>query len=151
MTEMRKTLTFAGAAVALAALALATTPHQKAPDQFFDQGQAFFPDFTDPNAARTLEVVDWDEATGAAVPFKVTFRAAVGPFRRTTTIRPTVRTDSPRPRPADQYHKDDFRTDNAADYEACGVVDPLDTANRAPRAWQARHHPRATTTWCWPT
>jgi hypothetical protein len=25
--------------------------------------------------------------------------------------------------------KDDFRTDNVADYEACGVIDPLDTAN----------------------
>lgn len=130
MSEMRKTLMFAGAAVALAALALATTPRQKTPDQFFDQGQAFFPDFTDPNAARTLEVVDWDEGTGAAVPFKVTFQGgrwtipshhdypADGKDRLAKTAAGMI-----------GITKDDFRTDNVADYEACGVIDPLDTTN----------------------
>ena len=56
MSEMRRTLTFAGVAAVLAVLALVTAPRQKAPEAFFDQGEAFFPDFTDPNAARTLEV-----------------------------------------------------------------------------------------------
>ncbi|MCI0451097.1 MAG: DUF4340 domain-containing protein [Candidatus Latescibacteria bacterium] len=130
MTEMRKTLTFAGAAVALAVLAVATTPRQKAPDEFFDQGEAFFPDFTDPNSARTLEVVTWDETTGSAVPFKVTYQGgrwtipshhgypADGKDRLAKTAAGVI-----------GVTKDDFRTDNAADYEACGVVDPLDTAN----------------------
>jgi hypothetical protein len=127
---MRKTITFAGVGLALAALALATTPRQKAPDEFFDQGETFFPDFTDPNAARTLEVVEWDEATGSAVPFKVTFEGgrwtipshhgypADGKDRLAKTAAGVI-----------GITKDDFRTDNVADYEACGVIDPLDTAN----------------------
>jgi hypothetical protein len=130
MTEMRKTLTFAGAAVVLVALAVATTPRQKAPDEFFDQGETFFPDFTDPNSARTLEVVTWDEATGSAVPFKVTYQGgrwtipshhgypADGKDRLAKTAAGVI-----------GVTKDDFRTDNAADYEACGVVDPLDTSS----------------------
>ncbi len=130
MTEMRKTLTFAGAAVALVVLAVATTPRQKAPDEFFDQGETFFPDFTDPNSARTLEVVEWDEATGSAAPFKVTYQGgrwtipshhgypADGKDRLAKTAAGVI-----------GVTKDDFRTDNAADYEACGVVDPLDGSN----------------------
>jgi len=130
MTETRKTLTFAGAALALAALTLATTPRQKAPDEFFDQGEAFFPDFNDPNSARTLEVVEWDEATGSAAPFKVTFQGgrwtipshhgypADGKDRLAKTAAGVI-----------GITKDDFRTDNAIDYEAAGVIDPLDTAN----------------------
>ncbi len=130
MTEMRKTIFFAGAALVLAALALATTPRQKAPDEFFDQGEPFFPDFNDPNSARTLEVVEWDEATGAAVPFKVTYQGgrwtipshhgypADGKDRLAKTAASVI-----------GITKDDFRTDNAADYEACGVIDPLDASN----------------------
>jgi hypothetical protein len=130
MTEMRKTITFAGVGLVLAALALATTPRQKTPDEFFDQGEPFFPDFTDPNAAKTLEVVEWDEATGSAVPFKVTFEGgrwtipshhgypADGKDRLAKTAAGVI-----------GITKDDFRTDNVADYEACGVIDPLDTGN----------------------
>lgn len=134
MSEMRKTITFAAAAVALAALAVVTAPRQKTPEAFFDQGEGFFPDFTDPNAARTLEVVDWDEQAGAAVPFKVTFQGgkwtipshhdypADGKDRLAKTAAGMI-----------GITKDDFRTDNVADYEACGVVDPLDTTNPSPK------------------
>ncbi len=130
MTETRKTIVFAGAALVLAALAVATTPRQKAPDEFFDQGQPFFPDFTDPNSARTLEVVEWDEATGSAVPFKVQYQGgrwtipshhgypADGKDRLAKTAAGVI-----------GITKDDFRTDNAADYEAAGVIDPLDAAS----------------------
>ena len=45
MTETRKTLYYAGAALLLAGLAFATAPRQKLPSAFFDQGQQFFPDF----------------------------------------------------------------------------------------------------------
>lgn len=129
MTETRKTLYFAGAAVLLAGLALATAPRQKMPEAFFDQGQQFFPDFTDPNSARSLEVVDWDEATGAPVPFKVTFAGgrwtipshhgypADGKDRLAKTAAGLI-----------GITKDDFRTDNVADHEACGVIDPLDNS-----------------------
>jgi len=134
MTEMRRTLLFAGVAAVLAVLALVTAPRQKAPDAFFDQGEAFFPDFTDPNAARTLEVVEWDEATGAAVPFKVTFQGgkwtipshynypADGRERLAKTAAGLI-----------GITKDDFRTDNVTDHEACGVIDPMDTASQTLR------------------
>lgn len=130
MGEMRKTIVFVVGAVALAALAIFTAPHQKLPKAFFDQGQPFFPDFTDPNAAKTLEVVDWDENTGSAVPFKVTFEngrwtipshynyPADGKDRLAKTAASLI-----------GITKDDFRTDNVADYAACGVIDPLDTKN----------------------
>ena len=129
MTETRKTLYYAGAALLLAGLAFATAPRQKLPSAFFDQGQQFFPDFTDPNAAKSLEVVDWDEATGQAVPFKVTFQngrwtipshhgyPADGKDRLAKTAAGLI-----------GLTKDDFRTDNVADFEACGVIDPLDNA-----------------------
>ncbi len=127
MSEMRKTIYFAAGAVVLAALSILTAPRQKTPEAFFDQGEAFFPDFTDPNAARTLEVVDWDEQTGAAVPFKVTFQGgkwtipshhgypADGKDRLAKTAAGMI-----------GITKDDFRTDNVTDHEACGVIDPLD-------------------------
>jgi len=132
MTETRKTLYYAGAALLLAGLAFATAPRQKMPQAFFDQGQQFFPDFTDPNAAKSLEVVDWDEATGQAVPFKVTFQngrwtipshhgyPADGKDRLAKTAAGLI-----------GLTKDDFRTDNVADFEACGVIDPLDNAVQA--------------------
>jgi hypothetical protein len=127
MTETRKTIYYAGAALLLAGLAFATAPRQKMPQAFFDQGQQFFPDFADPNTARSLEVVDWDEATGQPVPFKVTFAngrwtipshhgyPADGKDRLAKTAAGLI-----------GLTKDDFRTDNVADFEACGVIDPLD-------------------------
>jgi len=129
MTETRKTIYYAAAAVLLAGLAFAMAPRQKMPAAFFDQGQQFFPDFTDPNAARSLEVVDWDEATGQPVPFQVTFDngrwtipshhgyPADGKDRLAKTAAGLI-----------GLTKDDFRTDNVADFEACGVIDPLDNA-----------------------
>jgi hypothetical protein len=134
MGEMRRTTWMAGAAVVLVALALVTAPRQKMPEAFFDQGETFFPDFIDPNAATTLEVIDWDEASGAAVPFKVTFQngrwtipshydyPADGKDRLAKTAASLI-----------GVTKDDFRTDNAADYEACGVIDPLDTGHPGSR------------------
>jgi hypothetical protein len=131
MTEKRRTLYYAGVAVVLAGLALATAPRQRMPEAFFDQGEQFFPDFTDPNAARSLEVVDWDEATGAAIPFKVTFEGgrwtipshhgypADGKDRLAKTAAGLI-----------GITKDDFRTDNPADHEACGVIDPLDNTTQ---------------------
>jgi len=130
MGEMRRTIYFGAAAILLVALAVLTTPHQKLPREFFDQGEAFFPDFNDPNKATTLEVVDWNEETGSAVPFKVTFQSgrwtipsvygypADGKDRLAKTAASLI-----------GITKDDFRTDNVADYEACGVIDPLDTTN----------------------
>lgn len=130
MNEMRKTIAFGGIAAILLLLALVTTPKRVPPDQFFDEGEAFFPEFVDPNSAQTLEVIEWSEETGTAVPFKVTFSdgrwtipshygyPADGKEQLAKTAAGLI-----------DITKDDFRTDNAADHEACGVIDPLDDAN----------------------
>ena len=77
MNETRKTLIFAGVAIALLLLAFATSPGTRTPDEFFDLGEEFFPEFEDPNSATTLEVVEYEEDTGAARPFKVTFEKGI--------------------------------------------------------------------------
>ena len=129
MNEMKKTLTYAGVALFLVLLAWVTAPRQVTPDAFADQGETFFPDFTDPNAATTLEVVEFDEETGEAIPFKVTFKEgrwtipshhdypADGKDRLAKTAAGVI-----------GITKDDFRSGSVADHEACGVVDPLDEA-----------------------
>lgn len=127
MNEMRKTIIYLGAAVVLVLVAVVTAPKRVAPDAFFDQGEPFFPEFTDPNDARTLEVIDFDEETGQAIPFKVTYQngrwtipshydyPADGEDRLAQTAAGVI-----------GITKDDFRTDNPADYAAAGVIDPLD-------------------------
>jgi hypothetical protein len=129
-TETRKTLIYAAAAAVLLLIAVVTAPRQVTPDAFFDQGETFFPEFTDPNTAHTLEVIDFDVETGSAVPFKVTFSGgrwsipshhdypADGADRLARTAAGLI-----------GVTKDDFRTNNPADHAACGVVDPLDETN----------------------
>lgn len=127
MSEARKTTAYVAAALALAGTAWITAPRKPVPAAFSDRGQTFFPDFQDPNAATTLEVVEFDEATASARPFKVTNQKgrwtipshhnypADGKERLAKTAAAVI-----------ALVKDDVRTDNAADHEACGVVDPLE-------------------------
>lgn len=127
MNEQKKTLIFAGSAVLLALLALLTAPERITPDAFMDKGEPFFPEFTDPNTATTLEVIEFDEQTASPKAFKVTFEEgkwtipshhnypADGKDRLAETAAGVI-----------SLRKDDFRSDNPADHQACGVLDPLD-------------------------
>ena len=127
MTELEKTTAFGGAAILVVAVALATAPSRSAPDAFFDVGETFFPDFTDPEAATSLEVVEFDEDTAAAAVFRVMNRnglwtipshheyPADGAERLANTAAGVI-----------AITKDDFRSDNVTDHEAFGVIDPLD-------------------------
>lgn len=126
MSEMRKTLIFCGAAIVLAALAMLTAPRRVTPGAFVDQGKPFFPEFTDPNAARTLEVIVWDAQTGSAVPFKVTYSGGIWTIPSQYNY-PADAKDRLAQTAAGviEIKKDDFRTDNVSDHEVCGVVDPL--------------------------
>ena len=127
MNEKKKTYIFMGVAVVLLLIAFISQPGPVRPDAFLDQGEPFFPEFEDPNTAAVMEVVDFNEETGEAVPFKVEFKEGLW------------RIPSHYDYPADGkdhlaktaagvigIKKDDFRSDNAADHEACGVIDPLD-------------------------
>ncbi len=127
MTELEKTTAFGGAAILVVALALGTGPSRSAPDAFFDVGETFFPEFTDPEAATSLEVVEFDEDTAAAALFRVINRdglwtipshhdyPADGKERLANTAAGMI-----------AITKDDFRSDNVTDHEAFGVIDPLD-------------------------
>jgi len=127
MSETRRTMTYAGGALLLLTLAFFTAPRHITPDAFLDRGEAFFPEFTDPNVATTLEVIEFDEETAAARPFKVTFNEnkwtipshhdypADGKERLAKTAAGVI-----------GIKKDDFRSNNVADHEAFSVLDPLD-------------------------
>ena len=127
MDETRKTIYLVVAAVGLAGLALVSVPRISTPDAFADRGEPFFADFTDPNTALTLEVVEFDEETAAARPFKVTNQDGVwtipshyeypadGADRLAETAAAVI-----------GITRDDFRSDNVADHQALGVLDPVD-------------------------
>ncbi len=126
MDENRKTLWFVLTAVVLLALAVIVSPERITPDAFIEQGQAFFPDFEDPNEATTLEVIDYNQETGEAVPFKVTFEngkwtipshynyPADGAERLANTAAAMI-----------QIKKDDYRSSIITDHEQFSVIDPL--------------------------
>jgi len=125
--ELRLTKSLAGAALLLALVAWATAPRNITPSAFRDIGETFFPDFQDPNEANTLEVIEFDDATAAARPFKVTNRnglwtipshhdyPADGEDRLAKTAAGVI-----------GIVKEDIRGDNVADHGSLGVIDPLD-------------------------
>ena len=127
MSELRKTVTVLGVAVLLAAVAAVSAPRRATPDAFFDVGELFFPEFTGPDMAATLDVVQFDAETATALPFRVTNRGGLwtipshhdypadGEERLANAAADVI-----------SLVKEDFRSDNVADHEALGVIDPLD-------------------------
>lgn len=127
MNETTKTLYFALAAAVLAAAAVVVDPSKRTPDVFDDMGEQFFAEFTDPQAPRTIEVIDYDEATATATPLKVEFRdskwvvpshhdyPADAEERLAKTAAALI-----------ELRKDRIVSDSAQDHADYGVVDPLD-------------------------
>lgn len=127
MNETQKTMVFIGAAIAFGVLALLTTPGNPTPESFSDKGEIFFPDFTDPNTATSLEVVEFDQQTGVPMPFKVNYQGgkwtipshhnhpADGKDRLARTAAGVI-----------DIAKDDIVSDNPSDHEALSVLDPVD-------------------------
>ena len=127
MNETRRTLAFVGAALLVTVAAYLAAPGDPVPEAFSDRGEVFFPEFTDPNEAASLEVIDFDEVTGGVAAFNVVFKGT------------RWRIPSHHNYPADdrdrlartaagliEVRKDDVVAEVAADHEALGVVDPLD-------------------------
>ena len=127
MIETKKTITYAVTALLLLIAAIIAVPRNVTPDDFMDKGEQFFPEFTDPNSAVSLEVVEYNEETASAQPFKVTFKDGIwtipshydypadGKDRLAKTAAGVI-----------GLVKSDFRSANIADHEACGVIDPLE-------------------------
>ncbi|MCK6439312.1 MAG: DUF4340 domain-containing protein, partial [Planctomycetes bacterium] len=108
-----------------AAFFLTWTPAQT--EAYKDIGEEFYPGFTDPLAAKSIEVVSWDEAKAARVPFKVQYRD--GRWRIPSHFDYPADAEDNLKKVATQYigvKKDDVRSDLPADHEKFGVVDPLD-------------------------
>ena len=125
--ELRRTQTIVGAALLLTVLAAVSAPRNPEPGDFVDLGERFFPDFEDPAEAMSLEVIEFNEATAEAIPFRVQNENGVwtipshhdypadGQDRLAQTAAGIM-----------LLEKDDFRSGNVADHAALGVVDPLD-------------------------
>ncbi len=127
MKEVHKTLVFAGVAAALLLAALVTTPKTPSAEIFAGQGALFYPDFKDPNAATALEVIDFDEATATAKPFKVELRDGKWsiPSHHNYPADAKDRLVKVASGVVD-LRKETIRSDRIQDHEALGVIDPLD-------------------------
>lgn len=127
MQEMKTTVWFVAIAAILVVLAWILAPQRITPDAFVDQGEPFFPEFTNPNEATTLEVIEFDPESGQARPFKVTFQNG----RWTIPSHHNYPADA-----ADRLaqtaagvidlKKDDFRSNTISDQPLTGTLDPLD-------------------------
>lgn len=71
MNDNTKTLAFVAVAAVVLLVAWATRPSLPVAQRGDMEGQQLFQDFTDPLAAASLEIVQYDESTATARPFKV--------------------------------------------------------------------------------
>ncbi|MGH9719121.1 MAG: DUF4340 domain-containing protein [Bryobacteraceae bacterium] len=127
MTETLRTLAFLAAALALSIIAAKVEPEAATPAILSDQGEPFYPKFTDPQAARIIEVVDYDESTATARPFQVEFQRGrwVLPSNNNYPVDAGDRMAKTAAALMD-LRKDLVRSDSASDHPQFGVVDPLD-------------------------
>jgi hypothetical protein len=127
MNDFAKTAVAIVLAAGLAGAAYVTAPHSVVDATFSDQGEVFFPAFTDPLAAKSLEVISYDEPTATLTPFKVKFDG-------TRWVIPSHHNY-----PADAeanmsgaasafigLKKDAVVTDKASEHQALGVLSPDD-------------------------
>lgn len=127
MREIVKTAALAGAAVVLAISAAVIEPEARVPAIMSDQGEAFYPNFTDPQAPRTIEVVDYDDATATALPLKVQFQQGKWVVASRYNYRVDIGDRLAKTAAALMYlKKDTVRSDSPLDHAKYGVVDPLD-------------------------
>jgi len=132
MSPIAKTAVFIIAAAVLAGLAWFTQPVAPDIERLSDQGEPFYPDFTDPLEATSLEVIEFDAQSGSAVPFKVQFAdgtwtipshydyPADGQDRLARTASAVM-----------DLKRDIIQSDRAQDHESLGVIDPLDDSATA--------------------
>lgn len=129
MNDLNKTFFAILVAAALVGAVYLTRPAPITDARFSDQGETFFPEFADPTAARSLQVLAYDEAAATIHPFKVEFDG-------TRWVIPSHHNY-----PADAQAnlakaastfigltKEQVVSDRAADFESLGVLAPDDSA-----------------------
>jgi hypothetical protein len=128
VSEARRTAAFGGVALALLVVTWVTAPRVGTPGVYAERGTVLFPEFRDPNAAASLEITEFDARNATVLPFKV----------QNHDGRWTIPSQHDYPADArDRFaqtaaalialKKDDVATDNAADFERYGVLDPVET------------------------
>ncbi len=127
MNELIRTALFCLVAVTLVVAASVVDPGAVRPEIFSDQGQVFYPQFTDPQSPKVIEVIDYDETTATARPLKVEFKnnrwtlpshygyPADAESRLANTAAALI-----------ELHKDVIISDRMEDHAKYGVIDPLD-------------------------
>jgi len=127
MTESIKTAVLVGAALVLAISAAVIEPEARVPAIMSDQGEAFYPTFTDAQAPRTIEVVDYDDSTATALPLKVQLQQGKWVIASRYNYRVDIGDRLAKTAAALMYLKKDMvRSDSPLDHAKYGVVDPLD-------------------------
>jgi hypothetical protein len=134
MSETAKTVAFAAAAAVCIAIAWLTAPSRNTDSILSDRGQPFFAAFTDPNAATSLEVIEYDPQRLMAKPFKVLNRDGrwVIPSHDNYPADAGTRLASIAAAII-ALRKDDIVGETAEDAERCGVLDPADETLPTPR------------------
>ena len=127
MNETTRTLYFVLAAVVASGLAAVVDPSRTTPDIFDDVGEAFFEEFTDPQAPKSIEVIDYDESTATATPLKVEFQDSkwVIPSHHSYPADAEERL-AKTAAALIELRKDRVVSDLAQDHADYSVVDPLD-------------------------
>jgi len=128
MNETSRTLTFvAVAAVSLVAASLLAPSVPRQPSEFAEVGKSFYPDF-DALAAKSLEVVTYNEDTATAKTFRVEFKD--GKWRIASHLNYPADGKDRLARTAASMigiQREQYRTNNVDDYPELGVIDPKDT------------------------
>lgn len=126
MNETLKTAAFVACAAALVFSASRITPERNMAI-IVEEGLEFYPEFKDPQAVRAIEVVDYDESTATARPFKVDSRKGRW-FVTSNTDYPIDVGDrlSKTAAALMDVKKDQIVSDAPQDHVKYGVIDPLD-------------------------
>src|SRR5882724_12307600 len=127
MRESIKTALFIAIAAGLAILASVVEPESATPKLMSDQGEEFYPKFRDPQAVKTIEVIDYDESTATARPFQV--EQQKGRWALSSNNNYPVDIGDRLTKTAGalmDLKKDLVKSDSALDHAKYGVVDPLD-------------------------
>ena len=125
MNNDPKTIAFVLVAVALCAAAVFTSPKNVSDEMFSDQGTEFYPEFTDPLKATTLEVIGMDEKQGKMIPFKVALKDGRWVIPSYSNY-PTDVKDKMEHTAVKllKLKRDELRSSIPSDHEELGVVNP---------------------------
>ncbi|MBL8176308.1 MAG: DUF4340 domain-containing protein [Bryobacterales bacterium] len=130
MKELLKTGAFVAAAAVLSTVAVYTEPERRTAAIFSETGTTFFPGYKRPQDVKTIEVVDYDEATASAKPFQVAFEKGrwILPSHYNYVIDVGDRLVKTAGALVD-LQRDNVVSEAVSDYARYGVIDPLDQKN----------------------